>query len=58
MSTKLNYKVIVHILHNEQGEGGGLKMIALHVILANNITTVKLITRGGRGFEIGQKFIR
>ena len=32
-------------------------MIVIHVILTINITTVKLMTRGGRGFEIGQKLI-
>ena len=31
-------------------------MITQHVIVTN-ITTVKIITRGGRGFEIGQKLI-
>ena len=53
MSTKLNYKRIVHILRNQQGRGS-LQMIALHVILTINITTVKLIAEG---FEIGQKCI-
>ena len=40
MSTKLNYQGIFNISHNEQGGGGGLQMIALHVILTINITTV------------------
>ena len=44
-----NYKGIIRILHNEQGGGRGLQMIALHVILTINITTVKFITRGGGG---------
>ena len=35
-----------------KGEGGGLQMIALHVILTINITTVKSITRGGRGLKL------
>ena len=49
MSTKLNYKGVVHILHNEQGGGGSLQMIALHVILTITITSVKLITSGTEG---------
>ena len=43
MSTKLNYKGVVHILHNKQGArraGEGV------VILTINITSVKLVTRG------------
>ena len=44
---QFNYKGVVHILHSEQGEGGGLQIIALHLILTIDITTVKLITRGG-----------
>ena len=32
-------------------------MIALHVILTITITSVKLITSGTEGFEMGQKLI-
>ena len=39
-----------------EGEGGGLEMITLHVIVSNT-TTVKVITEGGGGLETGQKLI-
>ena len=40
-----------------KGEGEGLQVIALHVILTINITTVNLISREKEGFEIDQKLI-
>ena len=39
-----------------EGEGGGLQMITMHVIVSNT-TTVKVITEGEWGLETGQKLI-
>ena len=52
LSTKSHYKGIVfyYVILRNQGEGGGLQMIALRLrVIVTNTTTVKFITRGREG---------